>query len=649
MEAVRAAHESLVVHRDLKPSNVLVTDPESGAPQVKLLDFGIAKLLDDTLPVTQPRTQTGHRLLTPAYAAPEQLAGDGEVSTRTDVYQLGALAYEVLAGTQPFDLSDKSLTEIEAVVAEDTPPKPSERATEEGVRETDLQGDLDVILRKALRKEPDRRYRSVGAFMEDLRRYRAGEPVHAQPATATYRARKFLERNAVAVAVAAGFVLLAAGFLAFHIHQITEERNRAQREAQKAEQVSAYLTDLLQSTRPDETAGETVTAEDMLERGRRRINQLDDQPAVQARMLQLLGNAHRERGNYEKAAGLLRRSLNLRDSLYGRNHRAVANTLEELGHVQRQRERYDRADSLFRASLSIQRTVFGAASPKLWEPLNNMGIAAEKQGNYARADSLYRTALTAARTAAAPDTGKLTNTLQNRAVLAHNRGQLETADSLYRRVLALGRQVHDAPHPFLATVLANLGRLHSGRGRYAAADSVLRRSVVMQRAVYNPPHPKIASALDGLAILRVRQKRLGAADSLFREAVAMKRQTLGAQHPSTGLSIMNRATVLKRRGQLADAVPLYRTARAIFRDALPSHHVRAAHVNAKLGQVLAALDRYSAAVSSFKEALDAYRRNGKEKRVREVRANLSDLYTEWGKPEKAATYRQNAEASPASE
>jgi serine/threonine-protein kinase len=276
-EALEAAHRQLVVHRDLKPSNVFVAETETG-PQVKLLDFGIAKLLGDTLPVTRPQTRTGRRPMTPSYAAPEQVTGD-EISTQTDVYQLGMLAYELLAGRRPFDLKDTSLAEAERIITEKRPPKPSERATSEGASPTELRGDLDVIVRKALRKEPGRRYQSVEALVADLQRYRRDEPVEARPATLGYRTRKFLRRNRAGVAAAAAFLAVVAVSAVLLIQQrnrAQREAERAQREAQKAEAVSGYLTDLLQSTRPDESAGDTVTAADMLRRGQRRINRLKD-------------------------------------------------------------------------------------------------------------------------------------------------------------------------------------------------------------------------------------------------------------------------------------------------------------------------------------------------------------------------------------
>ncbi len=600
-EALRAAHRQLVVHRDLKPSNVFVAEPETGAPTVKLLDFGIAKLLGDTLPVTRPRTQTGRRPMTPAYAAPEQVGG-GEISTQTDVYQLGMLAYELLAGARPFDVEDATPAERERIIREERPARPSEQDGAGGVPAARLRDDLDTVVLKALRKEPDRRYASVGALAEDLRRYRADEPVRARPATAAYRARKFVERNAQAVAGIATFVVVVVGLTAFYILQISEERNRAQREARKAEAVAGYLTDLLQSTRPDESAEEEVTAADMLRRGQRRIDQLEGQPAVQARMLQLLGNAYRERADYERATRLLRRSLSIRDSLYSGSHRSIANTLEELAHLQQQLGRYRRADSLWRRALEAQKARFGPDSPKLWESFNNLGIVAQKQGNHAEADSLYQRALAVERAAQDPDSVRLASTTQNQAHAESKLGNQERAVSLYRDALSMSRAVGDSSHPRMAVLLHNL-----------------------------------ATSLEA-------QGRLGRADSLFRQAIAIERRARGPRHPNLGIILVSRGQILSKQKRFSKAVSLYRRAQTIFQKKLPNDHTRLARANKALGGALVELGQYQEAESLLRRSLDVYQDRGRETEVRKIRADLADLYAEWGTPEKAAMIDTTATA-----
>jgi tetratricopeptide (TPR) repeat protein len=630
-----------VVHRDLKPSNVFVAETETGAPTVKLLDFGIAKLLGDTLPVTRPRTQTGRRPMTPAYAAPEQVGG-GEISTQTDVYQLGMLAYELLAGARPFDVEDATPAERERIIREERPARPSEQEGKGGVPTARLRDDLDTVVLKALRKEPDRRYASVGALAEDLRRYRANEPVRARPATAAYRARKFVERNAQAVFGIATFVVVVVGLTSFYILQISEERNRAQREARKAEAVAGYLTDLLQSTRPDESGEEEVTAADMLRRGQRRIDQLEGQPAVQARMLQLLGNAYRERAKYDRAANLLRRSLTIRDSLLGSSHRFVANTVEELAHLQQRLRNYSQADSLWREALAVQRARFGPGSPKLWEPLNNLGRAAQKQGNLARADSLFRAALAAERAAPEPDSSKLATTVQNLARAHDERGQHNQSIPLYRRALNILRQTQNSPSPTRATALSNLAIAYGSQERYEQADSLYRIALDLKREIYDTPHPSIAVTLYNRAELLAQRERLAEADSLVRRATDMDRKTMGPRHSAVGIDLALQGKILADRKRLKDARLSLRKARSILRENLPSDHPRVAQAENQLGRVHMGLGNYQRAESLLKRCLKIYRGRGEESKIREARDNLAELYDRWGKPEKAVTFDSTA-------
>jgi len=593
-EAVQTAHRQLVVHRDLKPSNVLVTEAE-GSPQVKLLDFGIAKLLGDTLPVTRPETRTGQQPFTLAYASPEQVTGR-DVSTQTDVYQLGVLAYEMLAGTRPFDFSDTYLAEKEQIITEETPPKPSEQATGRALAQ--IGEDLDTIVLKALRKEPGRRYSTVEALASDLRRFQEGRPVEARPASPWYRTKKFLQRNAIGTGVAAAFLALVV----LSAVLLVQQRNQAQREARKAEAVSGYLIDLLQSARPDESAGDTVTAADMLRRGRERIDRLEGQPAVQARMLQLLGNAYRERAKYGKAARLLRRSLGIRDSLHGGAHKHVANTIEELAHLQQQRGQYQRADSLWRRALGSQRDLFGPGSPKLWEPLNNLGIAAIKRGDHAKADSLLQAALAAEQSAPAPDSGDLASTLQNLALASSGQGNRERADSLYRRALSI------------------------------------------QRATTGPVSKGVAVILHNLASLLQAQGKLSQADSLYQRAISITQRVLGPQHPSTATSLLVRGGVLLEQERPARAMSLFRKARSIFRRKLPDNSTKLALTTERMGRALTDLGRYQKAKSLLKRCLKIYQERENESRIQEVRAELAELYDKWGKPKEMAALDTSATA-----
>jgi serine/threonine-protein kinase len=528
MEAVQAAHRRLVVHRDLKPSNVLVTETDE-APRVKLLDFGIAKLLDDSLPVTRPETRTGHHLMPPSYAAPEQVT-DAEGTTATDTYLIGMLAYELLAGTRPFDLDDKSLTEIERIVVETEPPPPSDRAQGGGVPPEQLRGDLDVIVTTALRREPERRYASVEALASDLRRHRHGEPVDARPATLGYRTKKFVQRHRWGTGVAAAFlaVLVVAGTL------LVRQRNRAQREAQKAERVSSFLTNLFGAAMPAEAQGDTVTARKLMREGRRRLGALDDQPAVQAQMMYVLGRTHRTLALYDEARRLLRRSLEQRQEIYGDPHPDVAQSMNELALFLRDQGQYAEADSLLRRVVNSRRRLNGPRHPSVAAALMDRTYVLRQRGRYEKAETAVQTAVSIQRSHHGAPSMQLAEGLYNLAAVLRDQNKYGRAETVQRRSLKMARELTQGPHPGVALNLNNLVLTLRRQGQFQAADSLYRTALAMNKALYGPEHREVATTLENLASIALKRGRLDAADSLSREALRLTRTLYGTDHPGYG-------------------------------------------------------------------------------------------------------------------
>jgi serine/threonine-protein kinase len=642
LEAVQVAHRRLVVHRDLKPSNVLVTETEEGAPRVKLLDFGIAKLLDDSLPVTRPMTRTRRPLLTPAYAAPEQVSGD-DVTTATDVYQLGVLAYELLAGARPFDLEGKRLTEIERLVSETEPPLVSERATGDAVAPSRLQGDLDIILATALRTEPDRRYASVEALHTDLRRYRDGEPVEAHPATLGYRAKKFLRRNASGVAVGAAFliVIAVAGTM------LVRQRDRARQEARKAERVSSFLTTLFGAARPAEAQGDTVTARDLMREGRKRLNTLEDQPAVQAQMMYVLGRTHRKLALYDEAERLLRQSLERRRAVYGDTHPEVVKSLNELALFLRDRGEYGAADSLLQQVVETRQRLHGPRHPEVAAALMDRTYILRQLERYEEAEDVIRRAVTIQRARLGAPSAELSEGLYNLAAVLRDEGQYAQAESTQRRSLAMIRRLTDGPHPGVAVNLNNLALVLEAQGKLAATDTTLQRAHAMMKTLYQPTHPELLAALRNLADTKLERGRLGEADSLARKVLALRRARGGTDHPAYGAVLETLGDIRRARGRYAEADSLYQTALGIFRSAHEGTHENIANTIWDRGHLKLEQDSLAAAQRLLQRALAVQRTvsDGPTESLGDVLSDLATVARKQGREERAETLSQKAQAA----
>ena len=594
-EAVQAAHRQLVVHRDLKPANVLVANTEAG-PQVKLLDFGIAKLLDDSFPGPRPHTRTGHYLMTPSYAAPEQMTG-GDISTATDVYQLGVLAYELLAGQSPFDLADKSLTEVERIVCSEAPPRPSAHASD---RARSLRGDLDRILQKTLRKEPKRRYGSVEALAADVRRYRNGEPVAARSATLRYRASKFVRRHRWGLGVAGAFVVLVVVSLTL----LLEQRNRARQEARTAEQVTQYLTDLFEEADPNQSQGTPTTAQDLLRQGSEQIDELENEPAAQAELAFVLGKTRRRLGLYDSTRVLLERALSIRRRLHGREHSAVAETLGELALLVRDQEGdYAEAESLMHESVAIYRAVYGPRHPEVAEGLKNLVYVQRRQGKLSAAERSVRGALSIQRAQPGPDSMAVAESLFNLAAILRDRQQYAKAESIQRQSLALCRKYTDGPHPGTAANLHNLAFLLQERDSLSASENMYRKALTMERALFGTPHPEVASSIANLSGVLQLQGDLESAESLLRDALQMRRALHEGPHPRTAGALINLGDILFDLEQFQAADSSFRAARRMYEALDQAQSPDMASLLKQHGELLAEQTAYREAEAAFQQAL----------------------------------------------
>ncbi|HUF35018.1 MAG TPA: serine/threonine-protein kinase [Gemmatimonadales bacterium] len=558
--AVQFAHQHLVVHRDLKPANILVTVDG----QVKLLDFGIAKLLEDTpADAGAPLTGTGAILATPEYASPEQIRGH-PVSTASDVYALGVLLYELLAGTRPYRLADRSREELVRAICEQEPDRPS-RAVPEPRRRA-LAGDLDTIVLTALAKEPARRYSSVQHLRDDLRRHLEGYPVRARPATRLYRARRFLRRNRGPVA-AAGLVVAA---LAAGLAGTAWQARAASRQAERAERVRDFLTGLFAIADPDTARGRTVTARELLDRGAATLTGgLERDPELRAEMLGVVGSLYRRLGLWDEARPLLEGAVEAQRSRGPGARAELADASERLAGLLHDLGDYEESERLAREVVAERRRL-PESDPRVAAGLATLATVLRQRGEFPEADSLLREGLRLSR--ARDDTAAVAGMLADLASVAWRRGHNAEARAAAEESVALRRRLHGELHTETAQALRGLGLVLRAQGEYAAAVSAFNESLAIRERLLGPDHSLVASALGDLGGAFQESGRMAEAEAAHQRALAIRRAALGPDHPEVATALNNVAVLRYFAARPAEAVPMFEQAIAIWRRTFGETH-----------------------------------------------------------------------------
>jgi non-specific serine/threonine protein kinase/serine/threonine-protein kinase len=670
-EGVQHAHQKGIVHRDIKPSNVLVTLAD-GRPVPKIIDFGVAKATSQHLTERTLFTELGVLVGTPEYMSPEQADLTGlDIDTRTDVYALGVLLYELLTGLLPFDrqmLRERGLGEIRRVIREVDPPRPSTRVTGPGPdsvevarkRHTEprqlaglLRGDLDWITMKALEKDRTRRYDTAVGLANDVRRHLRDEPVIAGPPGARYRTQKFVRRHRFGVTVAATLVLLLAGFaiaMASQARRIAGERDRANqesaranREADAAGQVSGFLIRLFELSNPSEARASAVTAREILDNGAARIErELAQQPELRSRLMGTMGEAYQSLGLYQASEALFRKSLDAGRNTAGVPPASLAKSLHNLGYVLVLRGDFAGAEPILTEALALRERANELNEVEVAETLAALGVLAYSRGEYEKAEAHNRRRLDHLRRLPPGNDVEISNALNDLSMcIQQARADYQTAKRLAEEALALRRKAIQGPHLSISQGLNNLAMVHYRLKEYDAADALFKESLAMNRQLFGEPHPEVTANLSNLGLLTRDRGDYRQADILFAQVVAADKRVLGPAHIQVGRALNNWAESVRRSGDPRRAEKLLRESIAIHAAALSPAHWQTAVTRSLLAQCLIAERRFAEAERLL---LDAYATISREfgvthARTKAIAERMVELYDAWKRPTEAAEWR----------
>lgn len=669
-DAVIFAHRNLVVHRDLKPGNILVT--ETG--QVKLLDFGIAKLLTDN--ETSPATQTGKPLMTPEYAAPEQFKNE-VITTAVDVYSLGVILYELLTDVRPYDLSGISLTEMERLVCEKEPARPSEKSSS-----LKLNHDLDLICLKALRKEAENRYSSVEEFQEDLLRYQQGLPILAHPSSLGYKTHKFIKRNKASLVTIALFLAAIAGFAVYHISQVTEQRNIAQTEAEKATRIKNFTTNLFYSNSPYsiQNVDEGVTLEKILETGQQNIEtELADDPEVYAEMQFVIGQAYLGIGDYGKSSEAFEKAIDTAIKEHGEIHRTVAIYLNLLGRLEGMQGNYDTALSHLNRAMDINRQLYGEISSNLTLNYAEAARVYALKREMNTALEYYQKSIQMHEELGEKHTLEYNMTLSGMINLQIRLRMLDDAEKNQLQAIEDLKEIYGENHLHMANAYLRMAEIHYQKSNFSESEDFIKRSLDIRETLQSPNNPDLLNTynflgnlyrqtgryeeseknlqhairlarehdysdtlnyttyLNNLAVTKTYLGQLDSAAVIHREVLDLRKKHLPPDNPSITLSMYNLGYMHHRLGNLNEAKILFEQVVERDKNSLGDDHPEIAIDLVKLAAVYRDLNEFQRAEDAFREAEVIFNEHYPENHHR-----IGEFYREYGQMKMMQNLRDEA-------
>jgi eukaryotic-like serine/threonine-protein kinase len=581
-EGVQHAHQKAIIHRDLKPSNVLVVEQANKAVP-KIIDFGLAKATAQRLTDKTMFTQLGAMMGTPEYMSPEQAdQREQNIDTRTDVYSLGVILYQLLVGVLPIDMKAVRAMGLEGIlraIREQDPAKPSTRirllgaasaALAEKRKEEPrsfarrLRGELDWIAMKALEKDRNRRYGSPTELAADIARYLGNEPVLAYPPSAGYRAKKFVRRHRFGVAAAASAVFLLITFaaaMAVQARRIANERDRANQQAEVAQRVVNFMKGMFQVSDPSEARGNSITAREILDNTSKEIDMgLAKDPETQAQLMDVMGDVYESLGLYPRAQPLLERALDIDRGVLGPRNAETLQSADDLSWLLYREAHYAEAEKLGRATLDTRRQVLGPDHRDTLKSMRHLAAILADTDRNAEAETIERELVERERRALGPEHPETLKSIDSLTATLGAEGHHAEAEKIGREQLDTERRVLGPEHPDTLATISNLADTLEKEERNTEAEAMVRELLDVRRRVLGPEHPETLRTLNNLANILAKEGRSAEAEKMQREVMDIQRRVLGPEHPFTAISVYNLACLAARQGRTNEAISLIRQA-----------------------------------------------------------------------------------------
>lgn len=602
-DAVAYAHSQAIIHRDLKPSNILVT--ESGA--VKLLDFGIAKQLGEYGEKAAITIGDRHPV-TLAYAAPEQMVKNN-VSTRSDVYSLGVILYELLTGKLPFDLTDLSPFDAEKFVSTHAPEQASAAARAilpgsvseaEPTLSKTAWSDLDALCLKAMNIAQDRRYLSVEALRNDIERFLTDQPLEAQPDHWLYKTGKYARRNRKALSIATAAFISIAGLVTYSTIRIARARDAAVLEANRSQLLENFLLSLFNGNDDQAGPSQDLKVTTVLRSGELQAAALNSDPRVQADLYEVLGSSYRRLGKMQEADSLLQKALLLREHLLGSESPEVAETLIEQALSQGDQSHFDAAERLARHGLDLTEKQKPQNHTQIAKALTALGQVLAERGKNQEAISVLNRAADMEEKSMAPLPDR-SNTLNILVVAHENAGDFPLAETLDRRLIVLDRQLYGESHPKYATDLSNLATSFNARGNYLEAEKHYRSALASFEKWYGPDSPQTAFSLMVLGSVLTREGKLSEASLTLKRALQLETHLSTTPSPQLEFVLDSLGGVALKSGELNQAKQYYEKALALSRISGEASQ-RSGLETSNLGDVYSAEKNYPRAEQLYRQA-----------------------------------------------